>query len=316
MKVLVTGAAGFVGSAVSQALLREGHFVVAVDSFFEGLYPQSGRRRRFQQILEEHGPMIMPLEIDVLELQPHHLDSIDAVANLAAFPGLRETWRQPEMVWRQNVATVQHLARLAVDQDLPLVHASTSSVYGRVAKGVSSSLPNPVSPYGISKLAAENILEMYGSSDGLRSVSLRLFSVYGPGQRSDMAFYKAIDSILSGKVFTVAGDGRQSRANTFVSDAAAAFVSALRAMHDKRPLPPAIDICGPEVHSLRQALEVIENLYGESINLRFEGVAKGDQLSTQADTEAALKHLYFRPETSFREGMEIQFRWMAEYKDA
>lgn len=252
--------------------------------------------------------------MDVLDLESKHLDSVDTITKLAAFPGLRETWQRPEMVWRQNIATVHHLARLAVDQDLPIVHSSTSSVYGRIAKGVSSSGLNPVSPSGTSKFAAEKILDTYCSSGGLRSVSLRLFSVYGPGQRNDMAFFKAMKSILDGETRTIAGDGRQSRANTFVSDAADAFVAALNAMQDEKPLPPAIDICGLEVHSFREAIGIIENLSGVSMNIRYERALEVYKISTQADLDAARQHPNFSPKTFFKDGMEIQFCWMSENK--
>lgn len=298
------------GSELSKILLKEGHDVVAVDSFFEGLYPQKDRRRRFQKILDEGGDRISFLEMDVLELDRQHLDDVDAVANLAAFPGLEETWRQSEMVWRQNVATVHHLAQLAIEKSLPIVHASTSSVYGEIARGAHSSGLNPVSPYGISKLAAEKVLDSYYAAQGLRSVSLRLFSVYGPGQRNDMAFFKAMTSILDGETFNLAGDGSQSRANTFVGDAAAAFAYALAAIHDGHELPRALDICGQEVVSLRTALSIIERVSEGALEIRYSERANGDQASTSADLEPARYFLNFEPSTLFEEGIRHQWSWM------
>jgi len=216
-QVLVTGAAGFVGSHLSEQLLAAGHTVVGVDAFIP-YYPRAIKERNLATALANPAYTFHELDLRRAELAPV-LDGVEIVFHTAAMAGLLKSWQQFEEYMSCNILATQRLLDAAVAANVGhFLHCSTSSVYGRFATGDERAPLAPISPYGITKLAAEELCRAYGEKDGLRFTILRLFSVYGPRQRPDMGYNIFIRKLLAGETITVDGDGTDSRSNTYVAD--------------------------------------------------------------------------------------------------
>lgn len=308
-KILVTGGLGFIGTHVAISLSKE-FLVTVIDSLSEELYPRDYKLRSARQ-LENQQNFVKIINAPMESLTPAELMEFDGIINLAALPGLSNSWHQPKQLWSSNVSSLQALlANLSKLDSKPfVVHASTSSVYGRIATADEGARPNPISPYGVSKLAAEQILELVSNEHRIPHTSLRLFSVYGPGQRPEMAYSKAIHCALTGDTFHRFGDGNQSRANTFVGDVAESFSLATKALITQRSLPPVINIGGDEKASLNEVLSKISKLTGKSFVIRPAQALQGDQLETKADISLARKTLGWQPKTGLEEGLRRQIEW-------
>jgi nucleoside-diphosphate-sugar epimerase len=305
MIALVTGAAGFVGSHLSAALLDDGAEVLGVDAFTD----YYSRLRKEQNLAHLRGrPGFSFLEDDLSEapLAPL-LDGVDCVFHLAGQPGVRASWG-PDFVQyvRHNIAATQRLLEASMLHPLrKFVFASSSSVYGDAeAYPTPESLrPQPVSPYGVTKLAAEHLCEVYRTSFGVPVASLRLFTVYGPRQRPDMAFSRLVAAALAGEEFEVYGDGEQTRDFTFVGD-------VVKAMRDAA----ASDWCGVanigggSRTSLNAVLDIVSDLCGELRVVR-RPQATGDVRHTAADTSVAQAAFGYRPRTSLPEGLAAMVAW-------
>jgi nucleoside-diphosphate-sugar epimerase len=305
MIALVTGAAGFVGSHLSAALLDDGAEVLGVDAFTD----YYSRLRKEQNLAHLRGrPGFSFLEDDLSEapLAPL-LDGVDCVFHLAGQPGVRASWG-PDFVQyvRHNIAATQRLLEASMLHPLRrFVFASSSSVYGDAeAYPTPESLrPQPVSPYGVTKLAAEHLCEVYRTSFGVPVASLRLFTVYGPRQRPDMAFSRLVAAALAGEEFEVYGDGEQTRDFTFVGD-------VVKAMRDAA----ASDWCGVanigggSRTSLNAVLDIVSDLCGELRVVR-RPQATGDVRHTAADTSVARAAFGYRPRTSLPEGLAAMVAW-------
>jgi nucleoside-diphosphate-sugar epimerase len=305
MIALVTGAAGFVGSHLSAALLDDGAEVLGVDAFTD----YYSRLRKEQNLAHLRGrPGFSFLEDDLSEapLAPL-LDGVDCVFHLAGQPGVRASWG-PDFVQyvRHNIAATQRLLEASMLHPLrKFVFASSSSVYGDAeAYPTPESLrPQPVSPYGVTKLAAEHLCEVYRTSFGVPVASLRLFTVYGPRQRPDMAFSRLVAAALAGEEFEVYGDGEQTRDFTFVGD-------VVKAMRDAA----ASDWCGVanigggSRTSLNAVLDIVSDLCGELRVVR-RPQATGDVRHTAADTSVARAAFGYRPRTSLPEGLAAMVAW-------
>jgi nucleoside-diphosphate-sugar epimerase len=188
-----------------------------------------------------------------------------------------------------------------------LVHASTSSVYGREALGAEDTLPQPVSPYGITKLAAEHLCQAYRESFGLDVVVLRYFSLYGPRQRPDMGYYLFIDALLHDRPIAVYGDGEQTRGNTFVLDVVDANVLAWEKAHSGE----VFNIGGGQAVSVNQVLELLQALTGKRARIERRPPRPGDQRHTLADTRRARERLGWVPTTTIEAGLRAQVEWQA-----
>jgi nucleoside-diphosphate-sugar epimerase len=312
MKALVTGAAGFVGSHLSAALLEDGAEVVGVDAFTDYYH----RRRKEQNLAPLRGrPGFRFVEADLSEaaLAPL-LDGADCVFHLAGQPGVRASWG-PDFVdyVRHNIAATQRL--LEASMLLPLrkfVFASSSSVYGDAESYPTPETlrPQPVSPYGVTKLAAEHLCEVYRKSFGVPVVSLRLFTVYGPRQRPDMAFSRLVRAALAGEEFEVYGDGEQTRDFTFVGD-------VVQAMRDAAASPwcGVANIGGGARTSLNEVLEIVRRLCGE-LRIVRRPQATGDVRHTAADTSVAASAFGYRPRTSLPEGLAAMVDWERSPQEA
>jgi len=307
MKFVVTGAAGFIGSTLVDQLAADStNRIVAVDCFLADSYSAKSKRMNIESFNKREN-----IEFHQIDLRKDYdasiFDGANCLINEAAMPGLVKSWSDFDLYMTCNVSAVDRLCKELVRRDIPLVQISTSSVYGATATGIEDSTLKPTSPYGISKLAAEKLIDAYASQFGLRYTILRYFSVYGPRQRPDMAYHLICQSILEGKEFVVFGDGKQSRSNTFVSDVVDATIiaSSIPASNE------IYNIGGSQEVSLLEVIEIIENIVGEKANFRYGTARPGDQLRTMANIEKAKSRLNWSPRISLREGLENQVIWQS-----
>jgi len=309
MKALVTGAAGFIGSHLSAALLDRRAQVIGVDCFTD-YYARSIKEANLEVNKHREGFRFIEVRIQDADLRAL-LAGVTHVFHLAAQAGVRKSWGRDFRVYSDNnVDASQQLLEACVG--LPLqkfVYASSSSIYG---DNVSipmreTAVPQPVSPYGVTKLAAEQLCYLYHVNHGVPTSSLRYFTVYGPRQRPDMGFHRFISAAIAGDPITLYGDGEQTRDFTFVHDAVAATIAA-----GERGVPGrAYNIGGGSRVSINQVLDIIGRVSGRSLDLRREPAQKGDMRDTFADTSLARADLGFVPTVSLEEGIAAEYRWLS-----
>jgi nucleoside-diphosphate-sugar epimerase len=305
MKFVVTGAAGFIGSTLVDQLAADStNRVIAVDCFLSDSYSAESKRVNIEAFNKREN-----VEFHQIDLRKDYdasiLDGASCLINEAAMPGLVKSWNDFDLYMSCNVSAVDRLCKELVRRDIPLVQISTSSVYGVTATGDEDSALKPTSPYGISKLAAEKLIDAYATQFGLRYTTLRYFSVYGPRQRPDMAYHLICQSIIEGKEFTVFGDGSQSRSNTFVSDVVDATIIA----STSSAVNEVYNIGGSQEVSLLEVISHIESVVGKRANFHYGPPRPGDQLRTMANIEKVKKNLNWSPKISLQEGLEKQIRW-------
>ena len=307
MRCLVTGAAGFVGSHLSERLLHDGHEVVGVDAF-HAYYPRERKERHLTGLRDRERFTLHELDLRTAELRPL-LNGVDAVFHLAAMPGLLRSWNWFEEYMTCNVLGTQRLLDAA--REVPpgvFVNVSTSSVYGRVSSCGEDALPNPISPYGATKLCAEKLAFAYHETFGLPVVGLRYFSVYGPRQRPDMGYTIFIDRVLRGEPITIFGDGEQTRGNTYVADCVEATVRAAT-----RGTPGRVyNVGGGEARSANWVVETVQELAGRTVEVVHGPARPGEQREALADTTRARRDLGWEPGTSLVEGLGAQIAWQRE----
>ncbi|MBV9535926.1 MAG: GDP-mannose 4,6-dehydratase [Solirubrobacterales bacterium] len=304
--VLVTGGAGFIGSHLAERCLERGWHVVAIDAFTD-YYDQRLKRRNVARALED--PSYDLIEADLLELDLEELvRPVAAVFHLAAQPGVRISWDQFELYARQNVTVTHRLLEAARKVSLErLVIASSSSVYGDAESLPTGEdvVPRPVSPYGVTKVATEQLAHVYWRSFGVPTVCLRYFTVYGPRQRPDMAFNRLIALALRGEPFEVYGDGEQTRDFTFVADAITGTVAA-----SERGKPgAAYNLGGGSRRSMNSVLDTLSDLLGRSVERAYLQPQRGDARDTAADIARAQGDLGYEPAYEFHAGLESQLAW-------
>jgi nucleoside-diphosphate-sugar epimerase len=308
MKILVTGAAGFIGSRLSRRLLAEGCRVTGIDGFTD-YYPRWIKERNVAPLLRSKRFTLIDRDLNDLPLA-EILGRHDAVYHLAAQAGVRASWGRSFSIYlRNNIQASQALLEAA--KELPLkkfIYASSSSVYGLTPDiPMSETSPlHPISPYGVSKLAAEQLCFLYHKNYGTPTVSLRFFTVYGPGQRPDMAFHKFFKAILEGAPIALYGDGRQTRDFTFVDDIVEANFAALTRGRDGQ----VYNIGGGHRETLRDLFPVFEEICGRPVRVERADAQKGDALHTAARLDKARRDLGFRPRTALRDGLEQEWDWI------
>ena len=308
MKVVVTGAAGFIGSQLTESLLADGHEVTGVDAFTD-YYARSVKERNLEKSRDHRGFRLIEGRLQDLDLRPV-LEGVGQIFHLAAQAGVRASWgREFSHYTDHNVLATQRLLEAARAAGGPrVVYASSSSVYGDAP-----ALPlredarcEPVSPYGVSKLAAEHLGVLYHRNFGLPVVSLRYFTVYGPRQRPDMAFHRFLRAARDGEPIHVFGDGGQTRDFTFVSD----IVAATRAAADSGRPGSVYNVGGGERVVLNDVLRQIEDVTGRRLTVVRDEDQKGDMRDTFADTTAARRDLGFRSTVSLPQGLEREWTWI------
>ena len=296
MKYVVTRAAGFIRSHLSEALREVGHEVRGIDCFTDYYDPA----------LKEENARGLGVERVDLANEPLSFAGLDGVFHLAGQPGPTRSFENFPLYLRRNVEAAQHVFEAAARDGVRVVFASSSSVYGDVDRFPTpeDALPVPLSPYGVTKLAAEHLAEALERSAQLDVVVLRYFSVFGPRQRPDMAFTQIARSLAGERPFDLYGDGTQTRSWTYVSDAVEATIAA---MDNGRGV---YNVGGGAEVSLRDAIAAFEGLAGRSLDVREHAAARGDPGRTSADTTRIESDVGWRPLTSFEEGARAQWEWV------
>jgi UDP-glucose 4-epimerase len=306
---VVTGVAGFVGSHLVERLLSEGWDVLGIDCFVD-FYPREAKEANLGAARRSGAFRLVEGALQDLELGPL-LEGSDAVFHLAAQAGVRASWGRDFALYSDhNVLATQRLLEAAVAAGARrVVYASSSSVYGdsRDLPLREDSFCQPVSPYGVTKLAAEHLCHLYWANHGLPVVSLRFFTVYGPRQRPDMAFHRFLRAARDGQPIHVFGDGEQTRDFTFVSD----IVAATRAAADAGRPGGVYNVGGGERISLNAVLGLIGRVTGRKLDLVRGEAQKGDMRDTFADTTAARRDLGFRSTVGLEEGLAREWEWIS-----
>lgn len=303
-RCVVTGAAGFIGSHLVDRLLADGHTVVGVDCFTD-YYPRSIKERNLEGARAHPAFTFVQADLRTDELAPI-LQGADVVVHEAAMGGLLRSWTEFEDYVGCNIIATQRLLEAIREAEVGLlVHASTSSVYGRASSGDETMPLRPISPYGITKLAAENLVRAYARNFDVPMTVLRYYSIYGPRQRPDMGYHIFIDSILRGRVITIAGDGAQTRGNTYVGDCVDATVRAV----DFGPTGDFFNIGGGDAISAIDAVHLIEEITGIKAHVTHGPPRPGEQSHALADTSRAAEVFEWQPTTGIREGLTAQIEW-------
>lgn len=303
MRCLVTGAAGFIGSHLCERLLADGHEVVGVDAFVP-YYPKPIKVANLAAAAAHPSFAFFELDLRDDDLRPA-VDGVEVVFHLAAMAGLPRSWTEFDLYQSCNLGGTHRLLEACRTAGLRrFVHVSTSSVYGRYSSGDESLPTRPISPYGVTKLAAENLCRAFGEEHGFPAVVLRYFSVYGPRQRPDMGYFRFIQAMLADQPLTVYGDGQQVRGNTYIDDCVEATVAAVAA-----PPMEVYNVGGGESATVWEIIGKLESQLGRRARLRREPARPGDQRQTLADTGKLSRHLGWQPRVSLDDGLARQIAW-------
>ena len=308
MHCVVTGAAGFVGSSLCDQLLAEGHSVTGIDAFID-YYPRAMKERNLRSA--RSNPRFTFIEGNILTCD---IDKLLAGANWvfhqAAQAGVRASWGGYFSSYTENnvLGTQRLLDGVRRNGAIAkVVYASSSSIYGNAEAFPTqeSATPRPVSPYGVTKLAAEHVMVLYASEFGVPTVSLRYFTVYGPRQRPDMAFHRFIRAGILGEEIVVYGDGEQSRDFTFISDIVAANIRAA----ERGPAGGVFNLGGGTQATVNEVLAIVQSFVGP-LKVRREERQAGDARHTRADTALARSAFGFTPVVSLKDGIGREAEWL------
>jgi len=308
MNILVTGACGFIGTNLCQSLLEDGFFVTGVDAFTDNY--ESKLKRANSETLAKFGGFKL-IEGDLLEMNLAHIvDGAEVIFHLAGQPSVHNSWGEDFQLYsNRNIVLTQRLLRAAYNAKTPrFVNSSSSSIYGRVVSTPTkeSDEKRPISPYGVTKYAAENLVTLYGSEYGLSTVSLRYFTVFGPRQRPDMAFNKLINAGLKGDSFPLHGDGSQIRDFTYVGDVVHANKLAASAAVN----PGAVlNIGGGSPVSMKEAITMLEEIMNLRFKIELTALGLGNPMVTTADCNAASTSLGWKPDMGIYDGLVAQVAW-------
>jgi UDP-glucose 4-epimerase len=310
MKALVTGVAGFIGSTLAERLVRAGEEVVGIDCFTD-YYPRAAKERNLSFLRTAPNFRFLESRIQDADLSAVLRDRTH-VFHLAAQAGVRKSWgRDFDVYTTNNIEATQVLLEACVGSGIEkLVYASSSSVYGDLVEMPmrENALPQPVSPYGVSKLAAEQLCYLYFVNFGVPTVSLRYFTVYGPRQRPDMGFHRFLRAALEGTPISLYGDGEQTRDFTYVEDTVSATIAAA-----VKGVPGRVyNIGGGSRVSINHVLEMVGRVTGREPLIARDSAQKGDMRHTYADTDLAKTDLDFRPSFDLERGLAAEFSWLTQ----
>ena len=308
IKVLVTGAAGFIGSNLLLKLLERNIQTVAVDNFSPYLYESTTKEKNWEYVNSQDPGRIKFYRVDLLEANLQLLlQDVTHVVHLAALPGQSKSWELGRAYWENNVLATHLLLKELINLDIKLIFASSSSIYGDIEEGNESFPKKPISPYGVTKLAAEHLIEVFENSNGslFKSVILRLFSVYGPRQRPDMGIYRFIDSLNNEKPIRVFGDGGALRTFTYIDDVISAIITSI----DNEELVGKFNICGNQVASVADVIDLLAEITSKSPKVIHVPAREGDQRVTQGDARKAEEFMGFDSSFTLKQGLIEQVLW-------
>lgn len=306
---LVTGAAGFIGSHLCEALLTKGHRVVGLDGFIP-YYPRALKEQNLGHFRHHPAFSFQELDLRTDTLEPM-LEGVDVIFHLAAMAGLLRSWPEFDSYVSCNITATQRLLEAARKSEIKhFIFGSTSSAYGRFATEDEDAPTQPISPYGITKLAAEHLCLAYASNYGLATTILRFFSVYGPRQRPDMGYNIFIRSLLNRELITIQGDGNDSRSNTYVLDCVKGIQLAFE--QPEKSIGEIFNIGGGDEVSVNQVLAMLESFVGYPALTQHGDKRPGDQKRTAANIEKARRLLGYQPTTSIEEGLRNQLAWQMQ----
>jgi nucleoside-diphosphate-sugar epimerase len=295
MRYVVTGAAGFIGSHLSERLVEDGHEVVGLDCFTDYYDPA---------LKEENARGLDVRRVDLAE-DELDLRGSDGVFHLAGQPGVRSFGDVFPLYLRRNVHASQRLFEAAARGGVRVVFASSSSIYGAAERYPTpeDTTPHPLSPYGITKLACEQLADAYARQFGLDAVVLRYFNAFGPRQRPDMAFTRIAAALADGATFELYGDGDQSRSWTYVGDVVAGTIAAMERGSG------TYNVGGAHEASMNESIALFERVSGRTLDVRRHDAVPGDQKRTKADTTRIRDELGWEPRVSLEEGVRAQWEW-------
>jgi nucleoside-diphosphate-sugar epimerase len=312
LHAIVTGAAGFIGSHLCEALLEQGWQVTGVDSL-TAFYSPEAKRHNLHLLLDH--PDFTWLNADVNQLDWTRLGAgASVIFHLAAQAGVRAAWGEAFGTYlRHNVSATQHLLEgvKACHQPPRVIFASSSSLYGNAERTPTpeTATLQPISPYGVTKQAAERLGFIYQEAFEVPFTALRYFTVYGPRQRPDMAFHRFIFALRDGLAIAIHGNGQQTRDFTYVSDTVAATIAAA---HSDAAIGQAINVAGGTKVTLLQAIDTLEQVSGQRLTLDIGPPVSGDARETCADTSKARQLLDFKASVALDEGLAAMWRWAHE----
>ena len=310
MNIIVTGAAGFIGSHLCQRLVSQGYRVTGIDSFLD-YYPRWIKEMNLADL--KNNSSFKFIENNILELDWNSLlEDVDIVIHLAAQAGVRASWGKSFLIYtKNNIEATQLILEASKEKKLKkLVFASTSSIYGDTDEipMKESSVVKPVSPYGVTKLAAEGLCNLYWKNYGVPCVSLRYFTVYGPRQRPDMAFYRFILALFENREITIFEDGNQTRDFTFVDD----IITGTELAATKGINGRIYNLGGGSRISVNEAIAMLQEISGKELKVNYAEKQKGDMRHTFASTELAQQDLGYSPQIKLNEGLTQEYRWLED----
>ncbi|MCX7765262.1 MAG: GDP-mannose 4,6-dehydratase [Candidatus Sumerlaeia bacterium] len=307
MKAIVTGCAGFIGSHLAEELLKRNYQVIGIDCFTD-YYSRQIKEHNLQSLMKHRNFVFIAknlLELDVKGI----LTGVDVIFHQAAQAGVRTSWGSQFQIYvNNNILATQCLLEALIDTKIPIIYASSSSVYGetKILPMREDHPTHPISPYGVSKLAAEHLCYLYWKNYDVRTISLRYFTVYGPRQRPDMAFHRFIKAMLKNEEITIYGTGQQTRDFTFIDDAVAANLRAL----ESEKWGKVYNIGGGSRVTLSEVVKLLEQLMGKTARVKYSEAQHGDVTHTYADTTLARVELGFTPKANLAQGLQAEIEWV------